>query len=436
MEVHSGSIMLDAKCTFLKPYAVAGLPNQKLRGYIRIKPKSSLPPRPCHVMLVLDCSKSMKNDLDKLEYAVEEISKKLRERKDKISILTFAGETKTECIFQSLQDFKVPKLRWSKGSTDFKQSLASAKNIMKLLRDDELKISGTSKFMSNESFEFEKHAHFIIHMSDGADYGNVPWNVVNELKEMRISVHTLGVGKNVQLKHQLHLMKIAECGNGRFNYAVSTAQLTERMLELVGFCQGIHENCLPIKIEGYPGVQINRLFPSSPIHDYLEKNQIIEAESVEIFVHDVSQNEPMMILFEATVTEPGSSGDKSELFMIKSEKFENETATINWDIPEKILAKKKNTNVQMFFKLNDALRIIRKSIKEHGNIDAEAIDELIPIIKTLKRPEICSLNGEKCAEILEDITATSSEGGFTDPAHLTGSILRMLTTMPSSIIAK
>lgn len=212
---------LDIKTEFGFPVLAGGQENAQVTGYVRIKPSDDATAMSDHVMLVLDLSFSMAAQLVPLRESVEEIIGRLKPNYDKITLTGFAGTTKKFCTFESVRDVQenlekylpalLPKLS---GRTDFQEGVKEALNIVK-----ELKGSGGKANIGNESFRWSDHNHTVIFMTDGRDYGKVPWEQCEDLADNGVTLHTIALNSNdINADVRKKLMKMAKIGGGGFNF--------------------------------------------------------------------------------------------------------------------------------------------------------------------------------------------------------------------------
>ncbi len=63
------------------------------------------------------------------------------------------------------------------------------------------------------------HNHVAIFMTDGKNYGNVPWQAVEKLKEESVTLHTPLGWKQIDKVVRKNLMKMAKIGSGGFSFS-------------------------------------------------------------------------------------------------------------------------------------------------------------------------------------------------------------------------
>ncbi len=106
---------------------------------------------------------------------------------DKITLTGFCRNNTNEfCTFESVRDVQAnlekylpPLLPKLSGRTDFQAGVEQALNIV-----EELKTKGSKANIGNESFRWDDHNHTVF-MTDGKDYGNVPWEQCERIGTQR-----------------------------------------------------------------------------------------------------------------------------------------------------------------------------------------------------------------------------------------------------------
>lgn len=216
-----GKSTLDVKTEFGFPVLAGGQENAQVTGYVRIKPSDDATAMSDHVILVLDLSFSMAGQLLSLRESVEKIIGRLKPNYDKITLTGFAGSTKEFCIFESVRDVQgnleeylpihLPKLP---GRTNFQEGVKQALKIVKAMKG-----SGGKPNIGNESFQWTDHNHTVIFMTDGKDYGKVPWDECEALANNGVTLHTIALNTNeINADVRKRLMKMAKIGGGGFNF--------------------------------------------------------------------------------------------------------------------------------------------------------------------------------------------------------------------------
>jgi uncharacterized protein YegL len=212
---------LDVETKFGFPVLAGGQENAQVTGYVRIKPSDDATAMLDHVVLVLDLSFSMADQLTPLRESVKKIIGRLKPNYDKITVIGFAGITKEFCTFESVREvqgnleaYLPPNLPKLSGRTDFQAGIYLALKIVKKLKEN-----GGKPNIGNESFRWVDHNHTVIFMTDGRDYGKVPWEQCEELANNGVTLHTIALNSNeINADVRKKLMKMAKIGGGGFNF--------------------------------------------------------------------------------------------------------------------------------------------------------------------------------------------------------------------------
>jgi uncharacterized protein YegL len=250
---------IEVKTEFGFPVVPADQENAHVIGYVRIKPSDGAKPMADHVMLILDLSYSMTSHLGELRKSVGKIINRLKPNYDKITLLGFGGDTHIFCTFESvrnvqenLEEYLPLELPRQPGNTDFRKGVNCALTIVRTL-----KASGGKPNVGNESFRWDDHNHVVIFMTDGRDYGKVPWGECEALAEQGATLHTIALNTTeINAKVRKKLMEMAKIGGGGFNFCRNVSSFHVKVDQLLDMSLGAV--CPPTKfsIELMPGTEL------------------------------------------------------------------------------------------------------------------------------------------------------------------------------------
>ena len=354
---------LDVKVEFGFPVLAADKENVQTAGYIRIKPSDSAVSMPNHVILILDLSLSMNKNLSSLRESIEIIVNRLTPYYDKCTIIGFSGDTKEFCRFTSvkalqddLSDYVPKPLNVVSGTTNFKNGLEKAIRTI-----DELKIdfSGVPP-KGNETFEWNSHNHVAIFMTDGRDYGNVPWNVSQSLAERGVTLHTIALNSTeINADVRRKLMKMAKIGGGGFNFCKTVGQFHSKVDQLLNMSLGAV--CPPTKFSIWvkEGVEFTML----TLLEHVEQ-KIEDGGGLELPVFTLPALRPddrKIIYFQAKVGPSHSPGEIVCLFEYEQEpnllaepdQVSAEIAVVPFEAFKKAASRGLNADMRVFILLHN-----------------------------------------------------------------------------------
>ena len=350
---------LDIKTEFGFPVVGGGLENSQVSGYIRIKPSDDATEMLDHVILVLDLSFSMADQLVSLRKSVEKIIGRLKPNYDKITLIGFAGRTQTFCTFESAREVQenlekylpsiLPKLS---GRTDFQAGVSEALKVVKA--GEEL-----SETRGNESFRWQDHNHTVIFMTDGRDYGKVPWDQCQELANNHVTLHTIALNSNeINADVRKKLMKMAKIGGGGFNFCKTVETFHVKVDQLLNM--SLSAVCPPTKfsLSLRPGTE---LIMATLLEHIEQMPSGAELDKPEFTLPAMRRDDRKIIYFRAKIVPAQSEGTNYRLFdYIQSPNLLSSPESAYGDIPvaplevlKRRVEKGMNTDLKVFIFLHD-----------------------------------------------------------------------------------
>ena len=235
--------------------------NSKVNGFIRIKAVDGTERLPNHIILILDLSASMHKYLDALRSSIEKIVEQLNDYSDKCTILGFAGWVKTFCEFEPVSELSsnfskyIPEeLTALRGTTDFNKGLELA---ISKCGELETKYDDSYPNEGNSSMRWNEHNHVAIFMTDGRNYGKVPWDNTDRLSDKGVTLHTLGIREEIDKRVRTTLMKMATKGRGGFNFSRTIEEFHEKVHTLLELSLGAVTKPAKLILTPAKGVVVN-----------------------------------------------------------------------------------------------------------------------------------------------------------------------------------
>ena len=201
---------IDCQVTFGINGIMADKSNSSAFGFLRLKGTDRAVTLPNHVILILDLSLSMANSIDALTDSIHRIVHRLQKNRDKVSIIGFGGASRTFVDYQGVDEilYTFEKVKSEigtlKGTTDFNAGLVEALNLIER-RKQEFPLG--SMRVGNMNMDWDGHNHIAIFMTDGKNYGNVPWNSVEKMSISSVTLHTVWHLQKHRQKGQKNLTK-------------------------------------------------------------------------------------------------------------------------------------------------------------------------------------------------------------------------------------
>ena len=277
--------------------------NSKVNGFIRIKSVDGKIQLPNHIILILDLSASMHKYLPALRESIKKIVERLNVHNDKCTILGFAGKEglKRFCEFTPVSELSsnfskyIPKdLSTLRGTTDFDEGVKFA---IKVCEDLEYEYDDDYPNMGNISMRWNEHNHIAIFMTDGKNYGRVPWDNSSRLADKGVTLHTVGLRQEIDRKVRDTLMKMATKGRGGFNFSRTSEEFHDKVQTLLELSLGAVTKPAKLSLNSASGVIINSAsILGHPEQNSKDANPVFEFPAM-------LPGERKILLFEVTVIE-------------------------------------------------------------------------------------------------------------------------------------
>ena len=352
-----------------------------VQGFIRVKPDDDCVPLANHVILILDLTASMSRNLGALQSSLEQIVEKLQTDRDKCTIIGFAGRTMTTnpdgatvfAKFMRINELmgNIPEMKIMGGTTDFICGLNKAHQVVKDLQDefhDEYPNHG------NESMQWNAHNHVAIFMTDGKNYGNVPWQAVGKLKEESVTLHTIGLRKQIDKVVRKNLMKMAKIGSGGFSFSRTMEEFHDRVETLLGLTLNAVTKPTTLRLQTQPDVQLN--YATILGHPEQYSNE----ENPEFILPALKQNERKILLFELELNKAYPKNSRVPLIELTSNPnyFDDDAILVSTPVmPAKnfltLLSRGPNADLKVHLLMHQVESNLENALKEA--VESDSIDD-------------------------------------------------------------
>jgi uncharacterized protein YegL len=280
---------------------------------------------PADIILVLDCSGSMGGrPMELLNSAIDTISTKLRDV-DRLTIIAFGSDAKIIIEeYTREQIFKgIPELV-TLGTTNYNRAFSKALELVQ-------RSISTQKF--NERTIHSK-AKTLLFMSDGKPNYSKEWrSTISEFAQFGYSLHTLGVGDDVELDD---LNMIAEISGGLYYNANSEDEMDTNLMSILKFSQNLAYSLPELKLDVFPGVQLNSLRLIAPPREIVTD---VEPGTHTYVLPDIQTDAILELVYSITVNNPGQNGETQDLLEWQIGDSASETASVMWvDMRTSLLA--------------------------------------------------------------------------------------------------
>ncbi|MDA8551629.1 VWA domain-containing protein [Candidatus Poseidoniales archaeon] len=320
---------IDCQVTFGINGIMADKSNSSAFGFLRLKGIDRAVTLPNHVILILDLSLSMANNIDALTESIHRIVNRLEKNRDKVSIIGFGGVAKTfvdyVTVNEMLSTFEKLNTEIStlKGTTDFNAGLGMALNLIERRKQD---FPPGSMRVGNMNMDWDGHNHIAIFMTDGKNYGNVPWDSVEKISKSSVTLHTVGISKSIDKKVRKTLLKMAHLGGGGFNFSRTIFDFHEKVKTLLDLSLNAVTKPGILSLVARPGVIIeNANLLGHPEQD-------TESASPEFVFPAMTKTDRKFVLFNLRISEAHHKNTRIDLFdaTMSPDYLQNgsETATI------------------------------------------------------------------------------------------------------------
>lgn len=320
---------IDCQVTFGINGIMADKSNSSDFGFLRLKGTDRAVTLPNHVILILDLSLSMANSIDALTDSIHRIVHRLQKNRDKVSIIGFGGASRTFVDYQGVDEilYTFEKVKSEigtlKGTTDFNAGLVEALNLIER-RKQEFPLG--SMRVGNMNMDWDGHNHIAIFMTDGKNYGNVPWNSVEKMSISSVTLHTVGISKSIDKKVRKTLLKMAHLGGGGFNFSKTISDFHEKVKTLLDLSLNAVTKPGILTLVARPGVIIE----NANLLGHPEQDS--EAASPKFVFPAMTRTDRKFVLFNLRVSEMHNKNVRIPLFDVtmSPDYLENsvETATI------------------------------------------------------------------------------------------------------------
>jgi Mg-chelatase subunit ChlD len=306
--------MVQQKLEFKTQFGFPTLPAEQavssVSGFVRIKPVDWATPMSDHITLILDLSFSMRNNLAALRKSVEDIVARLKPHGDKCTIVGFAGEFTEFCRFvpvkklqENLSEYLKDPLPSLGGQTNFRRGIEGGMQVLSELKESQ----ESAEPVGNESFRWADHNHVAIFMTDGADYGNVPWEASEAYSKNGITLNTIALNtREISASVRERLMKMAKLGGGGFNFCLTVEEF-ERKVDLL-LKMSLGAVCPPSILKVEVGVDVELLMVSLLEHIEQEPAGESELKSPTFVIPALRKDDRKIIYFRAKISTPVAAG--------------------------------------------------------------------------------------------------------------------------------
>ena len=145
---------------------------------------------------------------------------------------------------------------------------------------------------------WNEHNHIAIFMTDGRSYGGVPWDNTERLADKGVTLHTIGIRKEIDSRVRTWLMKMARKGRGGFNFSKNVVEFHDKVRTLLELSLGAVTKPAKLSLEPASGVKIN----SASILGHPEQNT--KETNPNFDFPALRPGERKIVMFDITVTEP------------------------------------------------------------------------------------------------------------------------------------
>lgn len=350
MKIHSS---IDSKTTLGISGIGEGVEKSHVLGFIRLKAGDDAVALPNHVILVLDLSLSMSGHIKQLKESIKRVIDRMQPHRDKCTIIGFAGETKVICKFARIGDLQdeffskggaAESITVMNGTTDFKAGLQKTISIV-----DELASMYPlgCESIGNEIMEWVVHNHITIFMTDGKNYGNVPWSSAEQLATRHVTLHTVGLtSKDIDKNVRKILLKMARLGGGGFNFSKTIEEFDKKVNTL-----------LELSLDAVTRPAILRISPADDVKlinstmlGHFEQHS--EEANPEFVFPALKATDRKILLFTAQITKAFSKNSRVKLlnFSMEPNYLDNSDTEVMVSVmPKKnyILLMKKGINAEL-----------------------------------------------------------------------------------------
>lgn len=411
-----------------------------VQGFIRLKPSEDARILPNHVILILDLSLSMAGNISSLKESIKLIIDRLETLRDKCTIIGFAGETKLFCEFMSIQSLHkefdsivIKQLSTLEGTTDFKAGVNKTISTM-----DRLAMSYPPNCASkgNEVMELNAHNNIAIFMTDGKNYGNVPWAAVDELANQQVTLHTVGLSKNIDKEVRQTLLKMARIGGGGFNFSKTIADFHKKVDTLLDL--SLNAVTKPAKLQISPRPEVTII--NSTIIGHPEQ---ASTETVPKFVFPaLKAGERKILLFNAEITKPYLRNERVPLLtlsMIPDYLVDSKTDISVSVMPMKNFLNNLSKGINADLRVHMLMKEVDDDIEHHldsagkaDNIDMFKNNVKVSLNKAIERIETSFQKHPRRVTLLEHITQLSNlideANTIVDPKEFFSTIYAVMRT--------
>jgi Mg-chelatase subunit ChlD len=439
--MHPGS-KIDAKATL----GISGIREEAdisgIQGFIRLKPEDYSVALANHVILILDLTASMSGNVKALQSSLGQIVETLQTNRDKCTIIGFAGSTqkKTDGAevfrkFMRIDELKenIPEMKIMGGTTDF---ICGLKKALKVVKDLKIEFGDEYPNHGNESMQWNAHNHIAIFMTDGKNYGNVPWNAVEKLKNENVTLHTIGLRKQIDTSVRKNLMKMAKIGSGGFSFSRTMEEFNEKVERLLGLTLNAVTKPTTLRLFTQPNVELN--FATILGHP----EQYTRGANPEFILPALKSSERKILLFDVVLNKAYPKNTRVPLIKCTSNPnyFADEEILVATPVmPKKnflsLLSRGTNADLRVHLMMHQIENKLEKALEEaveKDNIDGfkamastslqnamERVDE--EFAKHPKRPILI----EHITELKENIQSAET---ITDPKEFFSAIYAIMRT--------
>lgn len=440
--MHPGS-KIDAKATM----GISGIREEAdisgIQGFIRLKPEDDSVALANHVILILDLTASMSSNLKALQSSLFQIVEKLQTNRDKCTIIGFAGSSPksnpdgAEVFrkFMRINDLKedIPEMKIMPGTTDFICGLNKALEVVKEL---EIEYGDGYPNHGNESMQWNAHNHIAIFMTDGKNYGNVPWEAVKNLNDENVTLHTIGLRRKIDTSVRKNLMKMAKIGSGGFSFSRSMEEFNKRV-----------ETLLDLTLNAVTKPTTLRLFTKPDVHfNYAtilgHPEQYADGENPEFNLPALKSGDRKILLFEIELNRAYPKNTRVPLLRCTSNPnyFAGEEILISTPVmPKKnflsLLSRGPNADLRVHLLMQQVENRLENALKEavdKDNIDGFKAKASTSLQNAMERVEEEFAKHPKRTTLIKQITILKekiqSAETITDPREFFSTIYAIMRT--------
>ncbi len=440
--MHPGS-KIDAKATL----GISGIREEAaksgIQGFIRLKPDDDSVALANHVILILDLTASMSRNLGALQSSLFQIVEKLQTNRDKCTIIGFAGRTQksnpdgAEVFrkFMRINDLKedIPEMKIMPGTTDF---ICGLNKAFKVIKELEIEYGEGYPNHGNESMQWNAHNHIAIFMTDGKNYGNVPWKAVENLKCKNVTLHTVGLRKQIDTKVRKNLMKMAKIGSGGFSFSRTMEEFNKRVETLLGLTLNAVTKPTTLRLFTQPDVELNY----ATILGHPE--QYADEENPEFNLPALKSSERKILLFDVALNKAYSKNTRVPLLKCTSNPnyFDGEEVLVSTPVmPKKnflnLLSRGSNADLRVHLLMHQIENNLEKALEEavdKDNIDGFKAKASTSLQNAMERVEEEFAKHPKRPILIEHITilkeSIQSAETITDPREFFSTIYAIMRT--------